>query len=246
MWKKLRWILGAIVVLLLAGVIGFVVWASDASQPQATAQAILAQDNVVLEDGVWHFQSGSDTKTALIFYQGGKVDARAYAPLANGIAETGYDVFLPEMTLNLAVLDMNRADEIIAAHPEIERWIIGGHSLGGVFAAQFASGNLEKIDGLLLLASYPTEGGSLAETTLPVVSVFASEDALATPDEINESREFLPTSARFVEIAGGNHAQFGDYGAQDGDGVATISADSQTQQTIRAAVELLVEVSGGR
>ncbi|MBQ6465924.1 MAG: hypothetical protein IJJ43_06625 [Oscillospiraceae bacterium] len=38
---------------------------------------------------------------------------------------------------------------------------------------------------------------------------------------------FLPDGVRCCEIAGGNHAQFGSYGPQRGDGAATISPEER-------------------
>jgi hypothetical protein len=41
-----------------------------------------------------------------------------------------------------------------------------------------------------------------------------------------------------VIIDGGNHAQYGAYGPQAGDGAATISREEQQQQTTTAISEL--------
>ena len=37
-------------------------------------------------------------------------------------------------------------------------------------------------------------------------------------------RAYLPPGTAFVEIEGANHARFGNYGEQSGDGVAEISS----------------------
>ena len=44
-----------------------------------------------------------------------------------------------------------------------------------------------------------------------------------------------------MEIEGGNHAQFGNYGPQKGDQPATISAEEQQAQTVAAIEEFLGE-----
>ena len=45
-------------------------------------------------------------------------------------------------------------------------------------------------------------------------------------------------------IQGGNHAQFGNYGVQPGDGTATISAADQQAQAADLTVRLLRAVEG--
>jgi hypothetical protein len=45
-------------------------------------------------------------------------------------------------------------------------------------------------------------------------------------------------------IQGGNHAQFGNYGLQRGDGTATISAADQQVQAADLTVRLLRAVEG--
>jgi dienelactone hydrolase len=147
------------------------------------------------------------------------------------------------MPFGLAVLDANAADGIIEAHPEIARWVIAGHSLGGAMAAQYADGH--DLDGLALWAAYPPDGTDLSAAELAATSVYATEDGLTTLDEVEASRAQLPADTTFVEIAGGNHAGFGWYGEQDGDGTATISRAEQQAQVTAATLELLEEVEAG-
>lgn len=109
----------------------------------------------VEESGDILFEPVSNAKNiGFIFYPGAKVEASAYAPIAKEIASKGYTVSIAKMSFNLAVLSPNRADSIISNHEEIDTWVIGGHSLGGVMAADYALKN-DKIKGLVLLASYP-------------------------------------------------------------------------------------------
>ncbi len=238
---------GLVLLLLLVLVIlgGFVAWASRAAPPQAQALQLIAQPQVTESGGVWHYQPDEEATTALIFYPGGRVDPRAYAPILLPLAEAGFHVFAPQMPLNLAIFDINRADAIIAANPDITHWVIGGHSMGGAFAAQYAQQHPARIEGLLLLAAYPPDSASLLDADLPVVSVYATLDGLATPAEIAASQALLPPDTRFIEILGGNHAGFGDYGPQSGDGAAQITAAAQWQQTLAAAQSLLDQVARG-
>ncbi len=143
------------------------------------------------------------------------------------------------MPLNLEVLSSNKADDVLAAYPEIENWVIGGHSLGGTMVAQYAHQNPGSVDGLALWASYPAEGSNLRQSGLHVTSIYGTRDGLVTQDNIDASRSLLPADTNFVAIEGGNHAQFGWYGPQEGDLPATISHAEQQLQTVVATLQLL-------
>jgi pimeloyl-ACP methyl ester carboxylesterase len=180
----------------------------------------------------------------LIFYPGAKVDARAYAPMAHALAERGFLVEIPAMTLNLAIFSINAADPVIAAHPEIQHWAIGGHSLGGSMAARYAQKHSDKIEGVLLLASYPDV--DLSELPLKAAVIYGSLDGLATVDKVEAARDLLlPNETQWVKIEGGNHAQMGWYGVQAGDNEASISREDQQKQIIDASASLLSSLTSG-
>ena len=124
-------------------------------------------------------------------------------------------------------------------HPEITRWAIGGHSLGGAMSAAYIFNNPNAVEGLALWAAYPAGNNSLANRDIAVTSISASNDGLATPAKIEASRALLPPGTAWVVIEGGNHAGFGYYGPQNGDGAATISRAEQQAQTIEATVQML-------
>ena len=180
--------------------------------------------------------------TGFIFYPGGLVDPRAYAPPVHAIAAEGYLVVIVPMPLNLAVFGSGKATNVINAFPEIEQWVIGGHSLGGTMAGQYAAQNSGNVSGLGLWASYPAESNNLSNNNLKVVSVYGTNDGLVTPENIDHSRALLPPDTEFVAIEGGNHAQFGWYGPQDGDNSAAISRLAQQEQTVTASLSLLNQI----
>lgn len=204
-------------------------------------KALESDDAVnVLQDRWIHFQpAGKDHRIGLILYPGGHVDARAYAPLARAISEKGFLVVIVPMPLNLAVFGSEKADQVIIAYPEIESWVIGGHSLGGVMAARFAARRSEVLQGLVLWASYPGVNDDLRESGLKVVSIYGTRDGLTTRADVQASQQRLPADTTWVEIDGGNHAQFGQYGAQAGDLEPLISVESQHTQIIDATLALL-------
>lgn len=173
-----------------------------------------------------------DALAGLIFYPGGKVQYESYAPLMEALAEEGILCVLLHMPGNLAVLDMNAADGVKEQFPKVERWYIGGHSLGGTMAASYAAGHADEFEGLILLASYTTE--NLKESGLKVISVYGSEDGVLNRSEYEKCLENLPDDFFEHAIAGGNHAFFGSYGLQDGDGTATITNEEQKEAAVEA------------
>ena len=178
----------------------------------------------------------------LILYPGGRVDPRAYAPTARALAEEGHLVVIVPMPLNLAVFAPGRAAEVMAAFPGVENWAVGGHSLGGAMAANFAHGNPEAVRGLVLWAAYPAGSDALAGYQLAACSIFGTRDGLATPDKIDASRPLLPPDTQWTAIEGGNHAQFGWYGPQSGDNEAIISREEQQAQIVAATLQLLLQL----
>ena len=171
--------------------------------------------------------------TELIFHPGGLVDPRAYANILRPIAEAGYPVTIVKPPLGFAFL----AQGSEAGFAESQATVVGGHSLGGV-AAAIDAGDDAGIDGLVLWAALPAK--SIADRTdLAAISIYGSEDGLATPSEIAASMADLPPSTMFVEVTGAVHSQFGDYGDQRGDGTPTISRDEAQAQIVAATLELL-------
>ena len=171
---------------------------------------------------------GPGTEAALVFYPGGKVEAEAYLPLLTALAEDGVDCFLVRMPLNMAFMDMDAAADIQADYA-YDRWYVGGHSLGGAMAAVYAAEHGEELSGLVLLAAYATKP---LDERLAVLELHGSEDGVLNRKKLEEGKRYLPASALSEELPGGNHAQFGDYGLQKGDGVATVSREAQTRWAV--------------
>ena len=245
--KKILLISLAVVVgVLVIGTAGFVIWASNTNPIQPEAIAALESDELVqVEQEPWLIFTPTDSEptTGFIFYPGGKVDHRAYSPSARAIAEQGYLVVVPSMPLNLAFFDANEASNIIAAYPSIQQWAIGGHSLGGTAAAMFSDRNRDLIDGIAFWASYPAGSNDLSNADFAITSIYGTNDGVATPADIDASRPLLPPDTIWVSIEGGNHAQFGWYGDQDGDNPATISQEEQQAQIVEATVALLEKIA---
>lgn len=184
------------------------------------------------------FLDGKGMESALIFYPGGKVDEKAYLPLLMKIADQGVDCFLVKMPFHLAFFGMNQADNLLHEY-DYKHWYMSGHSLGGAMAAYYASSHLDKLDGLVLLAAYPTK--SLKTDTFSVLSLYGSEDHVLNMERMKEGDTFMPMHYTKICIEGGNHGQFGNYGQQKGDGIATISSKEQQKQSIDAILTMIKE-----
>jgi hypothetical protein len=246
MKRTLRYLLLSLITVILVVAFGFVLWAVNPSTPETNAIESLITDSDVLvqQEQKWVVFTPTDLapQAGLILYPGARVDYRAYAPFAREIAGSGSMVVIAKMPLNFAIFGVNRASEIMEAFPEIATWAIGGHSLGGAMAAQFAGGHLSMIEGLVLWAAYPAGNNNLSNSGLAVVSIYASNDGLATLADISDSKQNLPQDTIFIEITGGNHSGFGWYGAQNGDGSASISKAEQQSQVVDATIDLLQSI----
>lgn len=238
-FRKVLFGLGMILVLSVGG---FVVWAQDALGPGDQAiQALDADGDVSVSSGddfIVFKPVGLEPDTGLVFYPGGRVDYRSYAPPLRQIASQGFLVVLVPAPLNLMVFDPNKAGEITPRFPQIKHWVVGGHSLGGAMAANYLYNHPDSMDGLVLWASYPAANNDLSASGLRVLSIYGSLD-MAGMEPFDASRALLPPDTTWVLIEGGNHAQFGDYGPQPGDHPATISAENQQAQVVAATTVFL-------
>lgn len=181
--------------------------------------------------------SGNCTETGVMFYPGANVKPKAYAEMLSHWVEAGYRVIIFKMPSDLAVLAPEKAMRCKDDFPEISRWVMSGHSLGGAMSSDVIDKNPDTFEGLILLAAYPNK--SIKDANITPLSVFAEFDLLTTLQDIEDSKAKLPDNAQFVEIKGGNHAQFGSYGIQKKDGTATISREEQHTLISEAVIPFL-------
>ncbi len=207
-------------------------------EPGHNAKAALVSDeDVEIVDGdALYFVPKKGAKAGFVFYTGAYVPPEAYAVLLHEIAAEGYLVVAPKFAFNLAVTGANHTEGVLEDFPQITKWAIGGHSLGGAMAAHFVKKNEGAVGALILWAAYPSKTDDLSGWAGQVTSISASLDGLSTPEKIAASKAILPPDTDYVVIEGGNHAQFGDYGEQKGDNPARISPDDQWGQIISATL----------
>jgi len=236
----------SICVIIIIALVCFVIWAETPLGPMPEVSDALQSDSTVkVIAGKWLVFSPVQPidYTGFIIYPGGRVDYKSYAPIAHAIAEKGYLTVIVPMPFNLAVFGKNKANNVIKSYPEIKSWAIGGHSLGGTMASEFAYNNQPLIKGLVFWASYPTSGKDFSHTNLQVITIHGTNDGLVSSSQIDDSMHILPNDTVRVEIEGGNHAQFGSYGNQPGDNEAIINREIQQEQIINATIKLLDKIN---
>ena len=242
--KKKRFLIpGAILILVL---IFWSILRINTYKPDSIALEAMKDDNeidVKIDKNIIFTPKNKSADTGFIFYPGGLVEPEAYAPICKRISEKGYKVIIVPMPLNLAVFGEDRASSVIKANPDIKNWLIGGHSLGGVMAASYTFKHSDTIKGLALYASYPQEKHNISKTGVKVISLWGSNDKVADIEKIKVAKDILPEAAKFIQIDGGNHSQFGNYGFQKGDGIADISYEDQKNKAAEYTIDLIKSIS---
>lgn len=234
--RKIRFGLFIAVLGLFLG--GWLFLRANTYAPTPNAQAISETSQETIE--YYLFEAPAESEQNLLFYPGALVEPASYSVWAQQVAAAGYNVYLLKMPLNLAVFGKNAAQKIIARHPE-ETYVLAGHSLGGVMASRFVAEHVKEVAGMIYMASYPDQKGSLAKSSLPVLSLVASKDGLVQAADLTEAQQYLPEQTQYEVISGGNHAGFGSYGRQKKDGKATITNHRQQAIIAQLTIQWLQE-----
>ena len=177
-----------------------------------------------------------DSEYGFIFYPGARVEETAYIPLLDELSGADICCVLVKMPYRLAIFSPNAAADVMESVDGIEHWYLGGHSLGGAMAASYAASHEDELEGLVLLAAYPTR--ELEE--LPVLSVYGSEDGVLSRKTYERA---IGRAGELTEhvIEGGNHSGFGNYGQQKKDHAATVTAEEQWQETVDYILNFIAE-----
>lgn len=222
--KFLIWFIGIILVLLI-GLSAYVHF----STYQPSADAKIAAKNATHTNNVTVFKAKKN-KMTVIFYSGALVAPDSYSIWAQKVAKAGYTVKIVHFPFNMAFLNMNAAKSLVKQN---EKYVIGGHSLGGAMAARYAHNNQTKnLKGLFLLGAYADKKGRLDRSNLQVLAITATHDGVLNWKNYNSDKKYLPKNTTYKSIQGGNHGGFGSYGSQKGDKKSSIS--NQKQQDIVA------------
>ena len=231
--KKWTILAGSLLAVLLLAVGGFFWYVSDYYRAEDVALEVLANGNhLEVRENLTILSPSYPTDTAVIFYPGAKVEGAAYLPLLDRLRQTGLTCILVEMPFHMAIFDVDAAEDVMAQFPDIRHWYLAGHSMGGAMASRFAAEHQTEVDGLILLGAYPYGDYPVGRT----LTVYGS---------LNQSVEDrIDYTENVVEIQGGNHAQFGNYGPQKGDLPAAISSEEQQAQAVAAIADFIARQRG--
>lgn len=232
-WKLGRIVVTSFICLILIVVGGFLLYTTDFYRSDETAHKYLdeleKEGRAIKQDNVTIIYPKTKGDTGIIFYPGGKVEETAYIPLMAKLSEEGITTALVHMPFHLAVFGVNSASSVYGMVPEVNKWFIGGHSLGGAMASSYVGKHEDELKGLILMGAYPVN-----EAKLPTLTMYGSEDGVLNRDK-------LANAKTKTEIEGGNHAYYGNYGEQKGDGKALITREEQQKQTVELIMKFIKE-----
>lgn len=224
-------------------------WLANSVRTRGVNDGLLrSNQQVTVVDGPTALEflpNGSHRNAALIFICGSGIHPHAYAPLLRPIADLGHAVFVIRLPYRFAPFSshkdeaVNRARALIAAHPEVGRWVVAGHSLGGALAARIAQADRGLNAAFVLIGTTHPWKDDLSKLDAPFTKVYATNDGVAPSDRVMAAKGLLPKHTKWVQIKGGNHSLFGNYGHQLFDGTATISREEQQEVTRNALLEAL-------
>lgn len=224
---------------LLVTIIGFLTYFHIVFMADRDATLeVVRDDRVTLEvisGSIVLSPTGEATTAGVLYVPGARVDPYSYLHPLVDVAASGVTVVIIDPLFNMALLDQRTLDELVSLAPAIETWTLAGHSLGGVRACMLADD--PRVTGLVLFASYCAN--DISGLDIPVLQVLASDDGLIDLSAVDEARGLLPASTTTTTIEGANHASFGSYGEQPGDGVATLTRQ-QVQESITELMMPLV------
>lgn len=222
--KIFKRIVAIFLVFIIVSAVSFIIYASFYYEAFEEAYTI-GEEATIIDDNIYF--DGDRTDVGFIIYPGAKVDEMAYSSLAKNLSDRGYTTAIVAFPLHFAFFDINAADEVINARPNIEKWVIIGHSLGGTMAGYYTTNTTNSISGLVFLASYTT-----AKINTESIYIYGSNDTVLSMDKI-------PLGDNTHIIEGGNHANFALYGPQKSDGVASITTKEQVDITTKLILEFI-------
>ncbi len=220
-------ILSLIAILFLS----FYLYTLDYYRADSSATSLLNDSNSNIEQmgdlTILYPPNIKDKNIGLIFYPGGKVEDISYLPLLKQISDKGITCILVKMPLNLAVFNTKAANNIIPKFENIDSWYLAGHSLGGAMASGYMENNYKRFEGLILLGAYP-----INDAPIDTLNIYGTQDIAL---DLSKLEGFENT----YEIKGGNHAYFGNYGVQKGDGIPSISREEQQAIAVEKIMEFI-------
>lgn len=221
MKKRLKLIIKSSILIIAILIVSFYIYTADYYKADEFAVQTTKSTEIKINGDLTILSPTTASQKGIIFYPGAKVEESSYLPLLEKLRRKGITCVVVKMPFHLAIFNKDGANDVLEKIPEMKQWYMAGHSLGGAMASSYASKHKDRIDGLILLGAYVYGDFPIAKT----VTIYGSEDTILNKSKIKYNENI------FV-IPGGNHAQFGNYGYQKGDGKAAITADEQQEKTV--------------
>jgi len=224
-------ILISVSILILGALAASIAWVSSSFPADAQRlESVQSDEDLTYEDlgNAIKLQPAQEpTGQGLIFFPGAKVEPAAYASVLSEAAENGVTVLIAKPPLNIALLHLGSLDDIMDLAPEVDSWAVGGHSMGGVKACEYADD--QRVAKLLLFASYCASTEVSDHPGLDVLALYGDRDEVINRQEVENFEHQFSENASSATLNGVTHAQFGDYGLQPGDGTALVSISEAHQ-----------------
>jgi hypothetical protein len=251
-----RLVVWLVALLLVLASVGIVVVDSPYRAIEGSVEAVEDDDRVTLSrigGGYLLKPANAEPTAGVVFYPGALVHPDAYvASLAPLVAAGNVTVVTPRMPLHLAIVDYgaartplweDRATAAMDRQSSVDRWYVGGHSLGGAIACRYAETNAGDVSGLILYGAYCDR--SISGTDLAVLSVTGRGDTVLNRDADDRNLDNLPEDATVVELPGLNHTQFGSYTGQSGDSPTGTSYETAHERLNAVVVPWLQNETAG-
>jgi len=206
------------------------------NKPFPEAQEI-AEKMAVVDGDYWFY---GESRVGFILFTGAQTDERAYAYIANLLHEEGYSVVIPKQPFQMSAFGAKHGMEIIESHSEVEKWILVGHSLGGMPASRIAAAKPDRVIGVALLATYASV--DLSGLDISAIRITAENDGIMNNDRMDGFKNHLPEDSATIMIRGANHQGFAAYNSlSNRDGKATISWQEQNELSVRYILNFFEE-----
>jgi hypothetical protein len=223
---------------LLVTIIGFLTWFHIVFPADRAATLEVYRDDrvtVTPGDGVVIMESSTVAPTTgLLYFPGARVDPFSYLHPFVEVAASGTTVVIVKPLFNMALFDPRSFEELTSSTPGIDQWVIAGHSLGGVKACMEVDHPHARA--LVLFASYCAR--DISALNLTVTQVLGSTDGLINLEVSGAQASNLPITHTTLMISGANHASFGTYGPQPGDGIASLNRDEIREEVDKIMAEV--------
>ncbi len=217
-------------------VIAAVVILRYSDEPFPETQAIA--DEMVMEGDDYCFYG--DSNVGFILFAGAKADEASYSYIAELLNDEGYTVIIPKQLFHLIVFGSGHGIEIMDEHPEIDSWILIGHSMGGWAISRIADKEPDKIIGIAFLATYATR--DLSDLPFPAIRISAENDGIMNNERMDSRADRLPEGSVSITLEGANHRGFGGYSSPfPGDGEASITWQEQNEEVVSLILDFYAD-----